>query len=65
MSIHPTLYQVNTRVWIALLSKQLNRPATLDDIPDTALDQIVDLGFDWVYFLADGGAGAHDLFIQP
>ena len=58
MSIHPTLYQVNTRVWIALLSKQLNRPATLDDIPDTALDQIVDLGFDWVYFLGVWQMGA-------
>lgn len=50
-STYPTLYQVNTRVWIQLLSKQLNRPATLDDIPDTALDEIASLGFDWVYFL--------------
>jgi len=37
MPIYPTLYQINTRAWIALLSKQLNRPATLDDIPNTAL----------------------------
>ncbi|MEX0269644.1 alpha-amylase family glycosyl hydrolase [Leptolyngbyaceae cyanobacterium UHCC 1019] len=50
-STYPTLYQVNTRVWIQLLSKQLNRPATLDDIPDAALDEIASLGFDWVYFL--------------
>ncbi len=48
---HPTLYQVNTRVWIQLISKQLNRPATLDDIPDRALDEIASLGFDWVYCL--------------
>jgi hypothetical protein len=48
---YPVLYQVNTRVWIQLLSKQLNRPATLDDIPDAALDEIASLGFDWVYFL--------------
>ncbi len=48
---YPSLYQVNTRVWIQLLSKPLNRPATLDDIPDTALDEIVSLGFDWVYCL--------------
>ncbi|WAL60972.1 alpha-amylase family glycosyl hydrolase [Thermocoleostomius sinensis] len=47
----PLLYQVNTRVWIALLSKQLNDSATLDDIPDAALDEIVNLGFDWVYGL--------------
>ncbi|MDM9381203.1 alpha-amylase family glycosyl hydrolase [Chlorogloeopsis sp. ULAP01] len=49
--MYPLLYQVNTRVWIQLLSKQLHRPATLDDIPDTALDEIASLGFDWVYFL--------------
>jgi hypothetical protein len=48
---YPLLYQVNTRVWAALLSKPLNRPATLDDIPDAALDEIAHLGFDWVYFL--------------
>lgn len=48
---HPLLYQVNPRVWVALLSKQLNRSATLDDIPDAALDEIANLGFDWVYFL--------------
>lgn len=48
---YPLLYQVNTRVWIQLLSKQLNRLATLDDIPDTALDEIASLGFNWVYFL--------------
>jgi hypothetical protein len=48
---HPLLYQVNPRVWTALLSKQLNRSATLDDIPDAALDELANLGFDWVYFL--------------
>ena len=49
--IYPVLYQVNTRVWMQLLSKQLNRSATLDDISNTALDEIASLGFDWVYFL--------------
>jgi hypothetical protein len=48
---YPLLYQVNTRVWIQLLSKQLNCAATLDDIPDLVLDEIASLGFDWVYFL--------------
>lgn len=51
MSINPLLYQVNTRVWMQLLSKQLNRPATLDDISDSTLDEIASLGFDWIYFL--------------
>ncbi len=31
---HPSLYQINTRVWLTELSRQLGRPATLDEIPD-------------------------------
>ncbi|MBF2028697.1 MAG: alpha-amylase [Oscillatoriales cyanobacterium C42_A2020_001] len=48
---YPTLYQVNVRVWLQSLAKQLNRPATLDDIPDSVMDEWVQSGFDWVYFL--------------
>ncbi|MGI0488200.1 alpha-amylase family glycosyl hydrolase [Pantanalinema rosaneae CENA516] len=48
---YPALYQVNTRVWMQLLAKQIGRPATLDDIPDTTLDEWANLGFDWIYFL--------------
>ena len=49
---YPSLYQVNTRVWLTELSRGLRRPATLDDIPDAALDQFVKMGFDWVWFLS-------------
>ncbi len=49
---HPLLYQVNTRVWLTELSRSLGRPATLDDVPDAALDRMADLGFDWVRFLS-------------
>ena len=35
---YPSLYQVNTRVWITEISRSLGQPATLDDIPDSALD---------------------------
>lgn len=49
---YPSLYQVNTRVWMTELSHKLGRPATLDDIPDSALDQFKDLGFDWIWFLS-------------
>lgn len=48
---YPSLYQINTRVWLTELSRRLGRPATLDDIPDDALDRLADLGFDWVWFL--------------
>ncbi len=49
---YPSLYQINTRVWLTDLSHELGRPATLDDIPDHELDRIADLGFDWIWFLS-------------
>ena len=49
---YPALYQVNTRIWLTDLSRQLGRPATLDDIPDAELDRLAALGFDWIWFLS-------------
>ena len=50
--LYPSLYQINTRVWLAELSRQLRRPATLDDIPDAELEHLAEMGFDWVWFLS-------------
>ncbi len=55
---HPLLYQINTRVWLTDLSRQLGHPATLDDIPDEHLDGLERLGFDWIYFLGVWQTGA-------
>ena len=49
---YPSLYQINTRVWLTELSRELGRPATLDDIPDAELDRLAEMGFDWVWFLS-------------
>jgi hypothetical protein len=49
---YPSLYQVNTRVWLTDLSTDLGRKATLDDIPDTALDRLARLGVDWIWLLS-------------
>ena len=49
---YPTLYEINTRVWLTELSQSLGRPATLDDIPDAELDRLAQLGFDWIWFLS-------------
>jgi hypothetical protein len=49
---YPVLYQINTRVWLTELSHGLGRRATLDDIPDAALDQWAALGFDWIWMLS-------------
>ncbi len=51
-TIYPSLYQVNTRVWLTELSQDLGRKATLDDIPDTELDRMAEMGFDWIWFLS-------------
>ncbi len=50
--LYPSLYQVNTRVWLTELSEQLGRTATLDDIPDAELDELAELGFDWIWLLS-------------
>ena len=49
---YPSLYQINTRVWLSELSQSLDRRATLDDIPDSALDRFKEMGFDWIWFLS-------------
>ena len=49
---YPSLYQINTRVWLTELSHALGKRATLDDIPDAELDRLAELGFDWVWFLS-------------
>ena len=48
----PSLFQINTRVWLTALSGRLGRRATLDDIPDDELDRLARLGFDWIWMLS-------------
>src|SRR5215471_4604697 len=49
---YPALYQINTRVWLTELGRDIGRPATLDDIPDAELEKLAKMGFDWVWFLS-------------
>ncbi len=61
-TFYPTLFQLNTRVWLTQRSEQLGRPATLDDITDADLDRIRAQGFEWVWLLSvwqTGEAGQH------
>lgn len=44
-----TLFQINTRVW--LRERGGSATATLDDIPDSALDEIAAFPVDWVWFM--------------
>ena len=50
--MYPSLYQVNTRVWLTELSQKLGRSATLDDIPDSDLEHLANQGFNWIWFLS-------------
>lgn len=52
MPTYPSLYQLNTRVYLTALSQQLGRPATLDDWPDVELDAYAEAGFDWIWLLS-------------
>src|SRR6187402_3536016 len=54
---YPSLYQINTRVWITDIANKIGRPATLDDIPDNELDRLAELGFDWIWFLSVWSTG--------
>jgi len=49
---YPSLYQINTRVWLTEISSTLGHRATLDDIPDAELDRLAAAGYDWVWFLS-------------
>ncbi|HTM09206.1 MAG TPA: alpha-amylase family glycosyl hydrolase [Verrucomicrobiae bacterium] len=49
---YPLLYQVNTRVWLTEISRQIGRRALLDDIPDAEIDRLAEMGFDWIWFLS-------------
>jgi glycosidase len=55
---YPSLYQINTRVWLTELARGLGRTATLEDIPESELDRLAQLGFDWVWFLSVWQTGA-------
>ncbi|HSA54588.1 MAG TPA: alpha-amylase family glycosyl hydrolase [Gemmatimonadaceae bacterium] len=65
---HPSLYQINTRVWLHELGQAIGRRATLDDVWDATLDEIARDGFDWIWLLGvwqTGEAGRHVSRTQP
>jgi hypothetical protein len=49
---YPSLYQINTRVWMTELARDVGRSVTLDDITDSELDRLAGMGFDWVWLLS-------------
>src|SRR5712675_1190329 len=55
---YPTLYQINTRVWLNRLSLEAGRRITLADIDDATLDGLAEQGFDWIWLLSVWQIGA-------
>jgi Glycosidases len=49
---HPSLYEINTRVWLRALSAQLGSTVTLANVPDEELERIAALRCDWVWLLS-------------
>jgi hypothetical protein len=55
---NPLLYQVNPRLILSEVGRRLGRTVTLDDFPDTFLDEIAGGGFEWVWLLGVWQTGA-------
>jgi len=47
----PAIYEVNTAVWLAELSRAAGRPVTLADAPDSAWDSVTPSGADAVWLM--------------
>ncbi len=49
---YPSLFQINTRVWLQRLSREDGRRITLADIDDATIDGFAEQGFDWIWLLS-------------
>lgn len=54
----PTLYEINTRIWLEELGRTKGSPATLADVPDETLDWLASCGFDCLWLLGVWQTGA-------
>lgn len=50
-AVNPSLYQINTRIWLRELSAKLGKQIPLADVPEAELDALAAQGFDWVWLL--------------
>jgi hypothetical protein len=47
--VYPSLYEVNTRVWLGELAGAGGERLPLDQVPERAAEEIAALGFDWLW----------------
>jgi hypothetical protein len=55
---YPSLFQINTRVWLQRLSREAGKPITLADIDDATIAGFAEQGFDWIWLLSVWQTGA-------
>jgi hypothetical protein len=55
---YPSLFEINTRVWLRRLSREAGRPMTLAAIDDATLDGFALQGLDWIWLLGVWRTGA-------
>ena len=55
---YPSLFQINTRVWLRQLSLEAGKAIRLADIDDRTLDGFAERGFDWIWLLSVWRTGA-------
>ncbi len=55
---HPSLIEINTRVWLDRLSRESGKPTTLREVDDATLDDFARRGIDWVWLLSVWQTGA-------
>jgi hypothetical protein len=55
---YPTLFQINTRVWLQRLSREAGKPITLAHIDDSTIEGFAEQGFDWIWLLSVWQIGA-------
>ena len=66
LPLNPSLYQINTRVRLSEIGS--SRPATLDDFPNSEIDQLAKAGYDFVWLLGvwqTGPAGRNESLSNP
>jgi Alpha amylase, catalytic domain len=49
---YPSLYQLNTRLWLRRLSRECGKQITTAEIDDATIDGFAQRGFDWIWLLS-------------
>jgi hypothetical protein len=55
---YPSLFQINTRVWLQRLTHEFGRQITLADIDHKTIAGFAEQGFDWIWLLSVWQTGA-------